>query len=76
MSNQDIRETQLRIATESEKNPPLVSLERHKSKERNFPAKERQESSSSLISKLHPKGKKKVERVNLLQIVALREKSP
>ena len=59
MSNQDIRETQLRIATESEKNPPLVSLERHKSKERNFPAKERQESSSSLISKLHPKSKKK-----------------
>ena len=59
MNNQDIRETQVRMANESEKNPPLVSLEEHKSEERKFSAKERQESSSSLISKLHPKSKKK-----------------
>ena len=59
MNNQDIQETQVRIANESEKNPPLVSLEGHKSEERKFSAKEEQESSSSLISKLHPKSKKK-----------------
>ena len=59
MNNQDIQKTQVRIANESEKNPPLVSLEGHKSEERKPSAKERQESSSSLISKLHPKSKKK-----------------
>ena len=59
MNNQDVQETQVRIANESEKNPPVVSLEGHKSKERKTSAKERQESSSSLISKLHPKSKKK-----------------
>ena len=59
MNNQDIQETQVRIANESEKNPPLVSLEGHKSEERKSSAKERQESSSLLISKLHPKSKKK-----------------
>ena len=59
MNNQDIQETQVRIAKEIEKNPPLVSLEGHKSEERRSSAKDRQESSSSLISKLHPKSKKK-----------------
>ena len=59
MNNQGKQETQVRIANESEKNPPLVSLEGHKSEERKSSAKERQESSSSLISKLHPKSKKK-----------------
>ena len=60
MNNQDIQETQVRIAKEIEKNPPLVSLEGHKSEERRSSAKDRQESSSSLISKLHPKSKKKL----------------
>ena len=59
MNNQDIQETQVRIANESENNPPLVNLEGHKSEERKSSAKERQESSSSLFSKLHPKSKKK-----------------
>ena len=59
MNNQGKQETQVRIANESEKNPPLVSLEGHKSEERKSSAKERQESSSTLISKLHPKSKKK-----------------
>ena len=59
MNNQDIQETQVRIANESEKNPPLVSLEEHRSEERKSSAKKRQESSSSLISKLHLKSKKK-----------------
>ena len=59
MNNQGKQETQVRIANESEKNPPLVSLEGHKSEERKSSAKERQESSSLLISKLHPKSKKK-----------------
>ena len=59
MSNQDIQETQVRTANETEKNPPLVSLEGHRSEERKSSAKETQESSSSLISKLHPKSKKK-----------------
>ena len=72
MNNQDIQETQVRIANKSEKNPPFVSLEGHKSEERKSSAKERQESSSSLISKLHPKSKKKRRK----RVVALREKSP
>ena len=59
MNNQDIQETQVRTANESDKNPPLDSLERHSSEERKPSAKETQESSSSLISKLHPKSKKK-----------------
>ena len=59
MNNQGKQETQVRIANESEKNPPLVSLEGHKSEERKSSAKERQESSSTLISKLHSKSKKK-----------------
>ena len=59
MNNQDIQETQVRIADESEKNPLLFSLEGHKNEERKSSAKERQESSSSLISKLYPKSKKK-----------------
>ena len=59
MNNQDIPETQVRIANENEKNPSLVSLEGHKSEERKSSAKERQESSSSLIPKLHPRSKKK-----------------
>ena len=58
-NNQDIQETQVRIAKESEKNPPVFSLEGYKSKGRKSSAKERQESFSSLISKLYPKSKKK-----------------
>ena len=59
MKNQGKQETQVRIANKSEKNPPLVSLEGHKSEERKSSAKERQEPSSTLISKLHSKSKKK-----------------
>ena len=57
MDNQDIQENQVIIVNESEKNPRRVSLEGHKSEERKSSAKERQESSSSLISKLHSKQK-------------------
>ena len=59
MDNQDIQEKQVIIVNESEKNPGLVSLAGHTSKERKSSANERQESFSSLISKLHPKSKKK-----------------
>ena len=44
---------------ESERNLQLVGLEGHKREERKFLAKEKQESSSSLIPKLNPKAKKK-----------------
>ena len=57
MDNQDIQENQVIIVNKSEKNPGLFSLKGHKSKERKSSAKERQESSSNLISKLHPKQK-------------------
>ena len=77
MSNQDIQEPQVRIANESEKNPPLVSLEGHKSKERKSSAKERQESSSSLFSKLHSKSKKKCrKRESSTDSLSSREVSP
>ena len=33
MNNQDIQETQVRIANESEENPLLVNFERHKSED-------------------------------------------
>ena len=55
MDNEDIQENQVMTVNESERNPQLVSLEGHKSKERKSLAKERQESFSSLISKVHPK---------------------
>ena len=55
MDNEDIQENQVMIVNESERNLQLVSLEGHKSKERKSLAKERQESFSSLISKVHPK---------------------
>ena len=58
MSNQDIQENQVITANESEKNPRLVDLEGHKSEQRKSSFKERQESYSSLISKLHPESKK------------------
>ena len=41
----------------SERNLQLVGLEGHKREERKFLAKEKQESSSSLIPKLNPKAK-------------------
>ena len=59
MDNQDIQKNQVITVNESENNSWLVRLEGHKSKERKSSAKERQESSSSLISKLHPKSKEK-----------------
>ena len=76
MNNQGKQETQVRIANESEKNPPLVSLEGHKSEERKSSAKERQEFPQVLFQSCVQKVKRNVERENLLQIVALREKSP
>ena len=39
MNNQDIQETQVIIANESENNPLLFSLEGHKSEERKSSAK-------------------------------------
>ena len=42
MENQDIQENQVITVNESEKNPWLVSLGRHKSEERKSSAKERQ----------------------------------
>ena len=62
MDNEDIQENQVMTDNESERNPQLVSLEGHKSKERKSLAKERQESFSSLISKVHPKILKKSRR--------------
>ena len=76
MDNQDIQENQVTIVNESEKNPRLVSLEGHYSEERKSSAKERQESSSNLIQSYIRKVKRNLERENLLQIAALREKSP
>ena len=76
MDNQDIQENHIITFNESEKNPRLAGLECHKCEEKKSSAKEKQEPSSSLISKLHPKSKKKnIERENLLQIAAFREKS-
>ena len=59
MEHQDTQENQVITVNGSEKNPWLVSLEGHKSEERRSSAKEMQECSSSLISKLHLKSKKK-----------------
>ena len=58
MNNQDIQENQVTVVNDSETNL-LVSLEGNKSEERNSSAKERQEFSSNLISKLPLKSKKK-----------------
>ena len=55
MDNEDIQENQVMTVNESERNLQLVSLEGHKSKDRKSLVKERQESFSSLISKVHPK---------------------
>ena len=74
MDNQDVPENQVIIINESEKNSRLVSLEGHNSEKRKSSAKEGQESSSNLISKL-PSKKRNVERENLLQIAAPRGKS-
>ena len=49
MDNQDIQENHIITVNESEKNPRLVDLEGHEGKERKSSAKEKQESSSSLI---------------------------
>ena len=68
MGNQDIQENQVITVNKSEKNPRLAGLKGHKDEERK--CKEGQESSSNLISKLHPKSKKKRRK-----IAALREKS-
>ena len=57
MDNQDIQENQVIVVNESEEDPRLASLEGHKSEERSFSAKERQESPSNLISKLPSKSK-------------------
>ena len=57
MNNHDIQENQVTVVNDNETNL-LVSLEGHKSEERNSSAKERQESSSNLISKLPLKSKK------------------
>ena len=59
MDNEDIQENQVLTVNESERNLQLVGREGHKSGERKSLAKEIQESSSSLISKLHPKSKEK-----------------
>ena len=59
MDNQDIQENHIITFNESEKNPRLAGLEWHKFEEKKSSAKEKQEPSSSLISKLHPKSKKK-----------------
>ena len=62
---------------ESEKNPPFVSLERHKSEKRKSSGKESQEYSSSLISKLHPKSKRKSrKRESSIDSSSSREVSP
>ena len=59
MDNQDIRENQVTIVNEREKNIRLVRFKEQKSKDRNSSDKERQESYSNLISKLPSKRKKK-----------------
>ena len=59
MDNQDIQENHIITFNESEKNPRLAGLGCHKCEEKKSSAKEKQEPSSSLISKLHPKSKKK-----------------
>ena len=75
MNNQDIQETQVRIANESENNPPLVSLEGHKSEERKSKARKGKNLPQVFFQSCIQKVKRNVERVNLLQVVALRVKS-
>ena len=59
MDNQDIQRNVVIVVNSSDKNPWLVNLEGYKSKEGNSSAKERQEFSSDLISKLPSERKKK-----------------
>ena len=65
----------MRIANESEKNPPLVSLEGHKSRGNLQPRKGKNLPQVLFQSSIQ-NVKRNVETVNLLQIVDLREKSP
>ena len=76
MNNQDIQEAQVRIANQSEKNPPLVSLQGHKREERKSSAKKSKNLPQVLFQICNQKVKRNVERENLLLILALREKSP
>ena len=75
MKNQGKQETQVRIVNESQKNPPLVSLEGHKSEERNLQPRKGKNLSQLLFQSCIQKVKRNVERMNLLQVVAFREKS-
>ena len=75
MNNQDIQEIQVRIANESEKNPPLVSLEGHKSRGNLQPRKDKNLPQVLFQSSIQ-NVKRNVERVNLLQIVDLRGSLP
>ena len=59
MENQNIQENKVINVNENEENPRLISPEGLKSEERKSSAKERQEFSSNLVSKQHPKSKKK-----------------
>ena len=76
MNNQDIQETQVRIADESEKNPLLFSLEDTRARRGNLQPKKGKNLPQALFQSCIQKVKRNVERENLLQIVALREKSP
>ena len=75
MDNEDIQEHQVMTVNESERNLQLAGLEGHKSGEKKSLAKEIQESPQVLFQSCIRKVKRKVERENLLQIRALREKS-
>ena len=75
-TNQDIQETQVIIANESENNPLLFSLEGHKSEERKSSAKKGKYIPQVLFQSCIQKVKRNVEKENFLQIVALREKPP
>ena len=76
MNNQDIQETQVRIADESEKNPLLFSLKDTRARRGNLQLKKGKNLPQALFQSCIQKVKRNVERENLLQIVALREKSP